>query len=126
MFLPTGEDYYSDALTLYSNSHSDSLRIAAQTRLIGNLITLIHESADNTEYMKIVPNPMISNSRISISDDEFIESIRIADCTGRIIYNQQNIHQKYILVDRTMVTSGLFLVDIKTCSKYLRGKLQVW
>ncbi len=126
MFLPTGEDYYSDALTLYSNSHSDSLRIAAQTRLIGNLITLIHESADNTEYLKIVPNPMISNSRISISDDEFIESIRIADCTGRIIYNQQNIHQKYILVDRTMVTSGLFLVDIKTCSKYLRGKLQVW
>ncbi len=126
VFLPAGEDYYSDAFTLYSNSHSDSLRIAAQTRLIGNLITAIPSYIDNPEYLKIIPNPMLSQSRIKVSDNENIESIRIIDYSGKVIYYRQNIYQKYVIVDRTMVTTGLFLVDVKTKSKFLHGKLQVW
>ena len=126
VFLPTGEDYYSDALTLYSNSHSDSLRIAAQIRLIGNLITTIPSYIDNPEYLKIIPNPMVSQSRIKVSDNENIESIRITDYSGKVIYHRQNLRKKYIIVDRSMVTTGLFLVDVKTKSKLLHGKLQVW
>lgn len=124
-FMPTGEAYYTDALTLYSNSNSDSLRIAAQVRLIGGLITSVYQSIQNSNELKIVPNPIISQSKIIVGDSDIIESIKIIDFNGRIVYQMQNLHQNTVIIDRTMLSPGLFLIEVKTATKFLCGKLQV-
>lgn len=125
VFKPVNEIYYTDALTIYSSQNFDSTRIAAQTRLLCGLVTSVPENNEYHESLSIVPNPMVTQTKITTRNNDIIISIRIIDNSGRLIYHQNNINKQSIVLNKSMLPAGLFHINVSTDNGYLRGKLQV-
>ena len=124
VYKPVFENHFTDVLTIYSNSNGDSMRIAAQTRLIGGIVTS-NESYDDISIVNISPNPMINGCRIEVSNNSVIDEIRIIDLCGRTQFINSTVNSKSFYINRNSLKSGITIIGVKTNNGYLYSKLIV-
>ncbi len=124
-FTPVFSTNYTDALTIYSNSNSDSLRIAAQIRLNAYFTTsLMNKTTKNIDVI-IKPNPLSTQSIITLSDKSQISSFRLLDISGKSIKAMNNVNQTSVILNRLDLPTGLIFIEIQSESKKIVGKIFV-
>lgn len=125
LFLPGSENYYTDALTLYSDSKSDSLRITTQVRLLGGLITHETEIESPEKQLKVWPVPIVDKSVVEVDKGEQIRELRIYDLSGREIQSYSNIYNRSFTLNRNSLKSGVFIVKLETLHEIIHHKIVV-
>lgn len=79
---------YNDALTMYSQTNSDSTRIASQIRLIGDVIVSFNETEIINELIVKQSHNLIS---VSTSNNCLINGVFVYDISGRLLHSKNNI-----------------------------------
>lgn len=106
------ETQNTDVLTLYSNTRSDSMRIASQTRLFNNVIVNIQDNS----YQKIVrvfPNPTTDKITIESTNQSLINAI-LYDIKGNNVYELSNINSEKLSIDCNKFNNGVYFLKIQT------------
>lgn len=112
---------YSDVLTLYSNTRSDSMRIASQTRLFNNVIVNIQDNQCQ-ENIRIFPNPVTEKINIESPTQSIIKAV-LYNINGNIVLELPNIVTTKISIDCNNLNNGVYFLKIKTKTKTTISKI---
>ncbi len=105
------QGYFTDVLTIYSQTQSDSVRIAAQTRLIGDVTVGIEEFPSESSLIIKVHSNIIE---VSATNNEIINYVDVYDMTGRLLFNMKNISLAEVSIPVNMQYNVIVSVRTKS------------
>lgn len=85
--------------------------------VISDTLTILNRAARPKNYSLAYPNPLLTGEdfTIEVATDELGEiEIAITDVTGKILQSENNPDLKYFQKKYSILTSGLYLVKVKT------------
>lgn len=103
---------YFPTATCYFNSISDTVSISFTTSL-GEL--------SNSNTFKIFPNP--SNGIVSVQGDKSVNSIKIYNAIGEIVYEQTNQNSAQFTIDISDKPNGIYFIVINSENNFYNHKL---
>lgn len=113
---------YTDALTVYTQIHNDSVRIAAQARVIGDIIVDINQPSTHENH--IVINRISNGLIINLKNGQTIDNLNIYDMAGRNIYNINNYDSEVIPIDQLTSLTAPIIISIQSQNrKYVKKYL---
>ncbi len=122
--ISSGAGYYSDALTLYSQTHNDSLRIADQVRVIGDIVVDIDQTQISDKEIIIVRNS--HGLMVYLQNGQAIDRLVIYDVTGRSIYNSYKYNSEIIPIKNIDNLTAPVIISVQSQNKkYVKKYLLV-
>ncbi|MBK9525809.1 MAG: T9SS type A sorting domain-containing protein [Bacteroidetes bacterium] len=103
---------------LYASTHGGLYRLN-----LDSMITNTKEIAAST-FLEVYPNPTSGNVTINVNNGNAINSIRIFDLPGRLVYSNENISEENKTL-RLKLNSGLYIINYKDRNGSISRKIIV-
>jgi hypothetical protein len=93
--------------------------------ICGQPVLSVNDQLDISNSITIIPNPVVSNSIISIDDQLFIEQLSIFDITGKLILKKENLGSNTISTNEFNLAPGLYVLKFTSENAYIIKKIIV-
>ncbi|MDA3912518.1 MAG: immunoglobulin domain-containing protein [Bacteroidales bacterium] len=101
--------------------------ISFSNRVENSITTSISESQFLSQDKLIVfPNPFTKQATIRFNNENNqVFSFRLTDNTGRTVMFMQNIRDNEVIIKRSGLKTGMYLIELQSANRVIRGKIML-
>lgn len=107
LFIPKSKSHTNENLLIVSNEGSGTTTIYQ----INDLLVGIEQNELNNEFT-IYPNPFKDIVKITTKNTLQNAQIKLFNSIGQLVYEQQNINEQTVVIERKNLTSGIYYLQL--------------
>jgi hypothetical protein len=105
----------------YSVPFEQTLEFPVRSREDGTVAI----AATNSEDLRVYPSPASQQLQVHLNGSDLMESLKITDLTGRVIWQSGNLQAEHTQVDLSTFANGTYIAVARTQNGQVARKFQV-